>query len=187
MPLRFVKPESLFVIFDGGTIVPGGIQGVGLLAQGQRQELFALQFFRDKHGCFGKVERLARAHADSLEDQLRELFDHLFANQRLVPRKKSAAGRIAGELTQLCDKGIPRVFPMRSRHQLKPSSSRCARSRSRHFWRVNPMEPTARPSCAATSEEGRDGVSKNSNSTSRRHCGVKTVMASRSICSSCVC
>jgi len=44
------------------------------------------------------VERLARAHADPLEDQLRELFDNLFANQRLVPGKKSAAGRIAGEL-----------------------------------------------------------------------------------------
>ena len=151
MPLRFVKPESLFVIFDRGTIVPGGIQGVGLLAQGQRQELFALQFFRDEHGCFGKVERLARAHADPLEDQLRELFDNLFANQRLVSGKKSAAGRIAGELPQFCDEGIPRIFPEGCRHQLKPSSSSCTRNRSRHFWRVNPMEPTARPSSAATS------------------------------------
>src|SRR2546429_9680401 len=101
MPLRFVKPESLFVIFDGGTIVPGGILGVGLLAQGQRQELFVLQFFRDKYGCFGKEERLARAHADSLENQLCEVFDNLFANQRLVTGKKSAAGRIASELLQM--------------------------------------------------------------------------------------
>src|SRR5437867_3738421 len=88
---------------------------------------------------------------------------------------------------QLGDQGVRRVFLLSCGHQPKPSCSSCARSRSRHFWRVNPIEPTARPSSAATSVYGREGVSKNKSSTRRRHCGVSIAMASRSICSSCVC
>jgi hypothetical protein len=82
------------VVFDGSAIIAGGIERVGLGTQTKSQNLFRAEAFRDEHGCFGEVECFPRAHADFLNDQLRELFHDLFANQRLVPGQKSAAVRV---------------------------------------------------------------------------------------------
>src|SRR5258708_592671 len=100
---RLVKAESLLMVLDGGPIISGGIKSVRLGAQTKGQNFLAAQTFRDEHGGFSQVESFLSADADFLNDQLRELFDNLLADQRLVSREKLAARWFAGELPQLGD------------------------------------------------------------------------------------
>src|ERR1700674_1223488 len=93
---RLVKPDSLLMVLDGGVVIAGGIESVGLCAQAKRQSLFPAQAFRNQHRGLSQVECFLRAYADFLDHQFRELLDNLLAEQLLVLPEKLAARRFAG-------------------------------------------------------------------------------------------
>src|SRR6267378_4192296 len=117
---------------------------IRLGAQAKSQVLFAAQLARDQQGRVRQVQRHPRVHANFLENQIGELLEDLSLGQRFAARKKLEPRQLEDELFARGFLGLPG-------HQWNPSSSKFRRNRSMHFWRVNPMEPNARPSSAATS------------------------------------
>src|SRR5882724_7099924 len=148
---RFVKLESLFVVLDRPGVVSAGIEGVCLGPQPESQAFLAPQFLPDQNGCFREVQRLARVHAYSLNDQFCQPLDNFAACKGRVTSEKLPTRRICLELCELRKEFFRRRFLDYCGHQWNPSSSRFRRKRSMHFWRVNPIDPRASPSCAATS------------------------------------
>ncbi len=67
-------------MLDCGAVITGGIEGVGHCPQGQRLGFLAAQAFGDEHRSFGQVKRFFRAYADSLDDELGELFNRRLAD-----------------------------------------------------------------------------------------------------------
>ncbi len=146
----FVKLESLLVVFDGPGVVPACVQRVCLCPQPESQAFPAPQFPADQDRCFRKMYRFACVNSDPLDNQLRQPLDHLCAHQISVPREKLSPLRIGLELRKLRKELFRRGFLDCCRHQWNPSSCKLRRNRSMHFCRVKPIEPSARPSSAAT-------------------------------------
>jgi hypothetical protein len=147
----FIYFEGLLVMLDGGAIVATGVESIGFSAEAESDVFFSAQPAADQNSGFGKVQRLAGVDSNSFEDQIGELVYDLAADQCFVTRQKCAAILLVLKMGQLQQELFPGDFFDSRGHQSNPNSPRYLRSRSMHFWRVNPMEPTARPSSAATS------------------------------------
>jgi len=95
------------MVLDCRPIITGGIESICLCTQAKRERFFAAKAFRDEKGCLRQVERFLRAHSDFLDDDFRDLLDHLQADQCFtVLRKETAARAFVGELAQLGNKRI---------------------------------------------------------------------------------
>src|SRR5713101_9643 len=150
-----IELEGLFVVFDGRMIIAAGVQGVGLRAETQGDDVLAAQPTCDGHGRLGQPQRLSRVHADLLHDHAGEALNSFGVEQAAMPFQEAATARIAIQLAELGEQ-LVQLFELRGRelffghgHYANPRSSKARRRRSIHCWRVKPMEPTAKLSSAA--------------------------------------
>ena len=147
----FVKSDGLFVVLDGRGVVSAGVKGVRLCSQPESQALFPSQFPSDQDGRFRQAHSLACVDANPLNDESSQVLDNFAANQAPMASEKLSARRPIHDLSEAGIELVQGDFFNHRGHQSKPNSLRCLRRRSMHFWRVKPMEPTARPSSSATS------------------------------------
>src|SRR5258707_4869951 len=140
---RFVKLESLFVVLDRPGVVSAGIEGVCLGPHPESQAFLAPQFIPDQNGCFREVQRLARVHAYSLNDQFCQPLDNFAACKRRVTREKLPTRRIGLSLCELRKEFFRRRILVLWCHQWNSTSDRFRWRRSLHFSHVNPLDLSA--------------------------------------------
>ena len=148
----FVHFDGLFVMLDGGAIVSAGVKGVGFGASAEGDVFFAAQLAADQDRGFGEVQSFFCVYADLFEDQDRRVVLRPRCECSALWRVRNLRRSASFSRRANCERSSSRgdFFDGRG-HQSNPNSPRCLRRRSMHFWRVKPIEPTARPSSAATS------------------------------------
>ena len=142
---------SLVVVLHRGAIASASVERICFRSQCKRQVFRAAKSLRDQDHDFSKAQCLPRVHADFVDDQRGQLFDDFGAKQIAVTRKKLQAIRIVCKPHQLRQQFVEGKLLASHGHQSSPNSPSLRRSRSMHFCRVKPIEPTARPNSLATS------------------------------------
>src|SRR5580693_7665104 len=97
------------------------------------------------------MKRFHGIDANSAHDNLGEPHDDFGAQESFVFAQKSLTARRIRQLRKLREIFFTgNQFVFRDAHS-NPIFLKLFRRRSMHFWRVNPMDPTASPSSAAIS------------------------------------
>jgi hypothetical protein len=141
--------KGLLVKIQGLVIVAQDVQGVCLRTQAAAQLFLIAQTARNQNRRFGQGQSLPRVGAQLRPDDVVQLAENGFAIQPAAGEEAIPA-HLAGEVRQVLKQFFRQSRLLGPGFHENPTSVNVLRNRSRHRWRMKPIEPGAIPRFCAT-------------------------------------